>query len=293
MIKTENLTKTFDRGKIRAVDQLNLEVKEGEIFGFLGPNGAGKTTTIRMLMGFTNPTAGQASIFGLDCKKNRVEIMKNVGYLAGDVRLYDRYTGEYLVKFLASLSGGLNKEWVGQICERLNIDLKRKISDLSKGNKQKIGVLQALAQKPKLLILDEPTSGLDPLIQIEFNNIIQEMKKEGTTMFMSSHILSEVEKICDRVAILKNGKLIALKSVEELSQAKTREVEIFFKGRYNLDDFKLAGVEVKLQQEKYLQLTMTGEINPILGVLGKYDIADVHFNEPNLEEVFLKLYQGV
>lgn len=291
MIKTENLTKTFDHGKIRAVDNLNLEVKEGEIFGFLGPNGAGKTTTIRMLMGFTNPSEGHASIFGLDCKKNRVEIMKNVGYLAGDVRLYDRYTGEYLVKFLASLSGGLNKKWVGEICKRLDIDLKRKISDLSKGNRQKIGVLQALAGKPKLLILDEPTSGLDPLIQIEFNNIIQEMKKEGMTMFVSSHILSEVEKICDRVAILKNGKLIALKSVEELGQAKTRIVEIFFRQAYRLQDFKLPGVEIKLQEEKYLQLFLTGEVNQIIKILGQYDIADVHFNEPNLEEVFLKYYQ--
>jgi len=291
MIKTDGLTKNFDHGKIRAVDNLNLEVKEGEIFGFLGPNGAGKTTTIRLLMGFISPTNGKASIFGLDCQKERVEIMKKVGYLAGDVRLYDRYTGEYLIKFLANLNGGLNREWTRELTERLDIDLKRKVSDLSKGNKQKIGVLQALAQKPQLLILDEPTGGLDPLIQIEFNKIIHEMKKEGTTVFMSSHILSEVEKICDRVAILKQGKLIALKSVEELSQAKTREVEIFFKGHYQLEDFKLAGVEVKHQAEKYLQLTLTGEINPILQVLSKYDVQDVHFNEPNLEEVFLKYYQ--
>lgn len=291
MIKTEGLTKTFDHGKIRAVDRLDLEVKEGEIFGFLGPNGAGKTTTIRVLMGFIRPTEGKSSIFGLDCQKERVEIMKNVGYLAGDVRLYDRYTGEYLIKFLADLNRGLNKEWIKELTERLDIDLKRRVSDLSKGNRQKIGVLQALASKPKLLVLDEPTGGLDPLIQIEFNKIIQEMKKEGTTVFMSSHILSEVEKICDRVAILKQGKLIALKSVEELSQAKTREVEIFFKGPYKLGDFKLPGVELKHQAEKYLQLALTGEINPILKILGGYDVQDVHFNEPNLEEVFLKYYQ--
>ena len=164
MIKTDGLTKNFDHGKIRAVDNLNLEVKEGEIFGFLGPNGAGKTTTIRLLMGFISPTNGKASIFGLDCQKERVEIMKKVGYLAGDVRLYDRYTGEYLIKFLANLNGGLNREWTRELTERLDIDLKRKVSDLSKGNKQKIGVLQALAQKPQLLILDEPTGGLDPLI---------------------------------------------------------------------------------------------------------------------------------
>ncbi|MFA5070579.1 MAG: ABC transporter ATP-binding protein [Patescibacteria group bacterium] len=292
MIKTENLTKTFDRGKIKAVDGLNLEVKEGEIFGFLGPNGAGKTTTIRMLMGFIRPTEGRASVFGLDCQKSRVEIMKKVGYLAGDVKLYDRYSGEYLTKFLAAFYGGLNKEWVKELTERLDIDLKRRVSDLSKGNRQKIGVLQALSGKPKLLILDEPTGGLDPLIQIEFNKIIQEMIKEGTTIFMSSHILSEVEKICDRVAILKEGKLIALKSVEELSQAKTRIVEIFFRQAYRPQDFKLPGVEIKLQEEKYLQLYLTGEVNQIIKILGQYDISDVHFNEPNLEEVFLKYYQG-
>jgi len=292
MIKTQNLTKTFLKGKIRAVDNLNLEVKAGEIFGFLGPNGAGKTTTIRMLMDFISPTSGRASIFGLDCQKEGLKIKKDIGYLAGDVKLYEKYDGWYLTKFLANLNSGLHKDWVDQLVERLQIDMDRKIDDLSKGNKQKMGLLQALSQKPKLLILDEPTGGLDPLMQVEFYKIVQEMKKEGTTIFMSSHVLSEVEKVCDRVAILKQGKLVAVKSVEELEKAKTRRANLYFKEKYNPKDFKLDKIEIKHQGEKHLQLIIHGDINPLIKVLGKYQLQDITFNEADLEEVFLKFYKG-
>ncbi|MDZ7798172.1 MAG: ABC transporter ATP-binding protein [Patescibacteria group bacterium] len=291
VIRVENLTKTFNRGQIRAVDNLNLEVFQGEIFGFLGPNGAGKTTTIRILMDFISPTSGRASIFGMDCQKQGLKIKKDIGYLAGDVKLYEKYDGWYLTKFLANLNGGLYKKWVEELVQRLEIDMDRKIDDLSKGNKQKMGLLQALSQKPKLLILDEPTGGLDPLMQIEFYKIVKEMKKEGTTIFMSSHVLSEVEKICDRAAILKDGKLAAVKSVEELGKAKTRRVNLYFKDKYNLNDFKLDKIEIKHQSEKHLQLVIHGDINPLINVLNKYQLQDITFNEADLEEVFLKFYQ--
>jgi len=289
IIKTENLTKTF--GKIKAVDKLSLEVKEGEVFGFLGPNGAGKTTTIRLLLDFIRPNSGNASIFGLDCQKNSLEIKKNIGYLAGDVRLYDQYSGEYLTKFLASLNGGLHKEWVNGLTRRFEIDMSRKVSDLSKGNKQKIGVLQALANKPKLLILDEPTSGLDPLMQVEFYKLMKELKKEGTTIFMSSHVLSEVEKVCDRVGILKKGRLIALKNIEELQREKARIVNIYFKETYRPEDFKLEGVEIQEADKNHIHLILRGEIDPLIRVMTKYRLRDVSFIEPDLEEVFLRYYE--
>jgi len=289
IIKTENLTKTF--GPIRAVDNLSLEVKEGEVFGFLGPNGAGKTTTIRLLLDFIRPDSGHASIFGLDCQKQGLEIKKDIGYLAGDVRLYDEYSGEYLTKFLASLNGGFHKEWVNELTRRFEIDMSRKVSDLSKGNKQKIGVLQALANKPKLLILDEPTSGLDPLMQIEFYKLMKELKKQGTTIFMSSHVLSEVEKVCDRVGILKKGKLIALKNIEELQREKARVVNIYFKENYNPDDFKLEGVDIQEADKDHIHLILRGEIDPLIKAMTKYHLRDVSFVEPDLEEVFLKYYE--
>jgi ABC-2 type transport system ATP-binding protein len=289
IIKTENLTKVF--GSIRAVDNLSLEVKEGEVFGFLGPNGAGKTTTIRLLLDFIRPHSGSASIFGLDCQKQGLGIKKDIGYLAGDVRLYDEYSGEYLTKFLASLNGGFHKEWINELTGRFEIDMSRKVSDLSKGNKQKMGVLQALANKPKLLILDEPTSGLDPLMQIEFYKLMKELKKEGTTIFMSSHVLSEVEKVCDRVGILKKGKLIALKNIEELQREKARIVNIYFKEDYNPDDFKLEGVDIQEADKDHIHLILRGEIDPLIKVMTKYQLRDVSFIEPDLEEIFLKYYE--
>ncbi|MFH1366527.1 MAG: ABC transporter ATP-binding protein [Patescibacteria group bacterium] len=290
MIKIEDLTKTFDHGRIRAVDNLNLEVKDGEVFGFLGPNGAGKTTTIRMLMDFISPTEGKASIFGLDCQKDTLEIKKSVGFLAGDVKLYGKYSGEYLTSFLANLSGDYDEKWIKELTGRLEINLSRKVSDLSKGNKQKMGVLQALAHKPKLLILDEPTSGLDPLMQIEFYKIIKEMKKAGTTIFMSSHVLSEVEKVCDRVGILKNGKLIALKNIEELQNEKARVVSVYFKEGYDIKDFKLPGVEIQDSEVDHIHLTIRGEVDPLIKILAKYNLRDVSFSEAQLEDVFLKYY---
>jgi len=291
-IKVENLTKKFNHGRIKAVDNLNLKVKRGEIFGFLGPNGAGKTTTIRLLMDFIRPDKGKALIFGLDCQKDSVEIKKKVGYLAGDVRLYERYTGEYLTEFLANLNSGISENWVKELTDRLQIDTTRKISDLSRGNKQKIGILQALAHKPELLILDEPTTGLDPLMQLEFYKILKEMRKEGVTIFMSSHVLSEVQKVCDRVGILKEGKLIAVKDIDELLEAKIKIIEIHFKNVYKIDDFRLPGVKINQQDKKYLQLEVHGDINPIVKVLANYDLRDLSFNEPDLEDIFLEYYQG-
>ena len=291
IIKIEGLTKTFDRGKIKAVDNLNLEVKEGEVFGFLGPNGAGKTTTIRLLMDFIRPTKGAASIFGLNCQKDSVEIKKNIGYLSGDFQLYDRYSGEYLMKFLGSMDGGYDKEWVEKIVKTFDIDLTRKVMDLSRGNKQKVGLLQALALKPKLLIFDEPTSGLDPLMQNEFYKMMREMKKEGKTVFMSSHVMSEVEKVCDRVGILKEGALIEVKDVDDLLEAKSKIVDIVFKDGFNAEEFKINGVEIKHQGEKSMQLVIRGDINPLMKVLARHDLRDVSFNDPDLDDIFMKYYE--
>lgn len=292
IIETRNLTKYY--GKIRGIEDLNLQVKEGEIFGFLGPNGAGKTTTIRLLLRLINPTSGEAFVFGKNVGKNYISILYEVGYLPGDVHLYEKMTGKKLLDFASSFYKKKNfKKFKEEIIERLGCNLNTPFKKLSKGNKQKIGILLALFHKPKLLILDEPTSGLDPLVQNEFYRILLDLKKEGTTIFFLSHNLPEVERVCDRIGIIKEGTLVDVETIEKLRSHRRKIVEVRFKEPYKREDFsKLDGIELIEARDDFLRLyTESSVINTLLEHLTNYKIEDINFSYPDLEGVFLKYYE--
>src|SRR6185369_7401225 len=228
IIQTDKLTKTY--GSHRGIIDIDLEVVEGEAFGFLGPNGAGKTTTIRTLLDHIRPTSGRALVFGIETTADPVAIHRRVGYLPGEFTLYDKLTGGQTIEYFANLRGGVDAAYQATLVERLDIDTSRKFKEYSKGNKQKIGLIVALQHRPELLILDEPTSGLDPLVQQTFYEVIREAKADGRTIFLSSHILSEVEKTCDRVGIVRDGRLARIGSVESLRDLAHHQVEIVFVG---------------------------------------------------------------
>ncbi len=226
-IRTEGLTKTYGR-KVRGIEDVSLEVGEGEVFGFLGPNGAGKTTTIRTLLGLMRPTGGRAEVFGLDVRRRSVEVRESVGNLPGEFTLEDRMTGEGLLRFFARLRGVSDLGYAWELAGRLGADLKRPMRRLSRGNKQKIGLVQAMFHRPPLLILDEPTGGLDPLVQEEFLDIIEEVRGEGRTVFFSSHVLAEVERVCDRVGIIREGQLVDVEPTRALVDKAFRHVVLTF-----------------------------------------------------------------
>src|SRR5215216_678158 len=226
IIETEKLTKSY--GAHRGIVDLDLEVDEGEAFGFLGPNGAGKTTTIRTLLDHLRPTSGRARIFGVETTADPVAIHRRIGYLPGEFTLYDRLTGGQTIEFFGNLRGGVDPAYRASLIERLDLDPSRKFKEYSKGNKQKVGLVIALQHRPELLILDEPTSGLDPLVQQTFYEVVREARDEGRTVFLSSHILSEVEKACDHVAIIRDGCLVKVDRTDALRDLAHHEVELRF-----------------------------------------------------------------
>lgn len=286
-IVVKNLEKHF--GQVKAVDGVSFEIPEGEVFGFLGPNGAGKTTTIRCMMDFLRPSKGSISILGKDSQKDAVEVKQNVGHLSGDFKMYDNWTGEDHINLVASLRGG--KDYALEIAERLNYNPKIKTFFLSTGNKQKLGLILALMGKPKILILDEPTVGLDPILQNEIYNILNELQKEGTTIFMSSHNLPEVEKVCERVGIIKGGKIVAVEDIETLKQKAIYEVVVYFDKEINPSDFEFDGVENIEQVHKTgLKFNVKKDINPILHKLSSYNIKDIKVSRASLDEIFLEYY---
>src|SRR5215212_11283619 len=235
VIETAQLTKSY--GKFRGIVDVDLAVEAGEIFGFLGPNGAGKTTTIRILLDLVRPTSGQAKVFGIDSSSDPVAIHRRIGYLPGEWNLYDRLTGSETIRYFANLRGGLDQAYVDQLVERLDLDPTRRFREYSRGNKQKVGLITAFQHRPELLVLDEPTSGLDPLVQQTFNELLFEAKAEGRTVFLSSHIITEVERTCDRVAIIREGGIVRLDTVEALRELAAHEVELRFPGDVPLDAF--------------------------------------------------------
>jgi len=288
VIEVSNLKKYF--GKTRAVDGLSFEVEKGEIFGFLGPNGAGKTTTIRCLLDFLRPSAGEIKMFGLDSRKHGPEIKKKIGYLSGDVRLYDGWTGEEHLRFLESLRG---KKSIGdELAAKLALNTKTKFKALSSGNKQKLGLVLALSFEPELLIMDEPTLGLDPLLQNQIYELLEESQKRGATIFMSSHNLAEVDRLCHRVGIIKEGRLIAIESIQVLKEKRMHVAKVIFSGPFNSQDFLLPNVEIRSQLPDGLILGITGDINPLIQRLAAYPLRELEISYASLEEIFLEFYGG-
>ena len=289
VVRTESLTKRY--GRLLALDRLALQVRAGEVLGFLGPNGAGKTTTLRLLMGFLRPTSGSARVHGLDAWRDRAAVHARTGYLPGDVRLWPRMTAREAAGHLARLHGLGHDPGVTDLAKRLDVDLDRPVRELSRGNRQKAGLLLALLGEPDLLLLDEPTSGLDPLIQQEFHHVLRERVEAGAAVMLSSHVLSEVEHVADRVAIIRAGRLLMAESLATLREKARHTVEVRFASAPPPDAF--AGVpgirEVRLEGP-VLRCTMQGVVDPLVKTLGRYTVTDLNSREADLEETFLALY---
>ena len=290
-VKVERLTRYY--GKRRGVVDLTFDVQEGEIFGFLGPNGAGKTTTIRQLMGLMSPTSGSACVFGLDCWTDSTEVKEKVGFLPGDIRLYEKMTGEELLDFFAAFRRVQHRRYRRELAERLGLELGTRIKHMSKGNRQKLAVAQALMHDAPLLILDEPSSGLDPLMQVEFVELLREEQARGKTIFLSSHQLPEVERIAHRVAIIREGSLVAVEEVARLKQLRERRMEVALHAPVPSERFSaLDGVRVVSVAPggKHIALAVRGKLGPLLRVLSDLPIDDLTFAPPDLESVFLHYY---
>jgi ABC-2 type transport system ATP-binding protein len=291
VVRTEQLTKSY--GPHRGIVDVDLEVNAGEIFGFLGPNGAGKTTTIRVLLDLIRPTSGKAFVFDIESSVNPSAIHKRIGYLPGEFALYDRLTGAQTLEYFGNLRGGVDPLYRAQLVERFELDTSRRYREYSKGNKQKVGLVIALQHRPELLVLDEPTSGLDPLVQQTFFNTVREQVKDGATVFLSSHILSEVEKTCDRVAIIRDGRIIRLDRVDALRDLAHHQVEMQFAGDPPADEFRrLQGVSDVEVVDHTVRLRVLGPITPVVQAAARLGVTDFLSREPSLEETFLAQYAG-
>lgn len=281
---------TRGRDLIKAVDGISFEVEKGEVYGFLGPNGAGKTTTIRCIMDFIRPTTGSIKVFGDDAYKESVPLKKRIGYLPGNVQLYDKWTGQEHIDFIESLMG--KSKDAKDLIKRFSFDPSRKFKHLSSGNKQKLGLILALMHQQELVIMDEPTLGLDPLLQNEIYEIFDEMQERGHTIFVSSHNLPEVQRICDRVGIIKEGKLVGIEKVGELSKKRLRRITARFVDKFEKEDFRFDGVERIENLSDGLILTVRGDINPVVKKLAGYKLLDLEISHATLEDVFLEFYKG-
>ena len=289
-IKIERFHKNY--GPNPAVEDLTLMVEKGEVFGFLGPNGAGKSTTIRSLLNFLTPSDGKISIFGLDSVKNSVEIKKHIGYLPGDISLYGSMSGLQLIKYLTRLGRNTDWNYVEILASRLQISLDTRIGTLSRGNKQKIGLIQAFMHQPDLLILDEPTSGLDPLMKQIFFEMVLEMKDMGNTIFISSHDLNEVQTICDKAAFIKSGKLIGIENIKEDFDFSMRRYTATFDQPVNPKEFtNISSVSDIAQNENKLTVTVSGNVSEFLSKLSDLHPVDLSEEDTSLEDIFMKYYK--
>jgi ABC-type multidrug transport system ATPase subunit len=289
VIETQQLTKSY--GSHRGIIDVDLAVSQGEVFGFLGPNGAGKTTTIRLLLDLIRPTSGTASVFGLDATREAVAIHRRIGYLPGEFALYDRLTGGQTLTYFANLRGGVDQAYQRELIERFDLDPSRRFREYSKGNKQKVGLVVALQHRPELLLLDEPTAGLDPLVQQAFFTSMRETVAAGATVFLSSHILSEVEKSCDRVAIIRDGVLATVDTVEGLRDLAHHQVELRFAGPAPAAEFEqLPGVSDVVAEDHLLRMRVAGAITPVVQAAARHELLDFVSREPSLEETFLAQY---
>jgi ABC-2 type transport system ATP-binding protein len=290
-VRTERLTKDYGGG--HGLFDIDLEVEEGEVLGYLGPNGAGKSTTIRLLMGMIRATRGTATIFGLDTQGQAAEVKKLVGYVPGELPQFGGLRGSQVAGFFAGLRGGVDESYVRAICERLDLDLGRKFREYSRGNKQKLAILLGLMHRPRLLILDEPTSGLDPLNQQAFYELLREASAAGATVFLSSHILSEVEHTCTRVAMLREGRLIRVAMLAELHHIRFHHLEIEFAGEIPVERVRAAsGVERVEIDGNTLRCVVKGSFDPLTKALQSATVITLNSHEPSLEEAFLAYYGG-
>lgn len=289
VVHTSGLAKSY--GRFRGITDVNLEIERGEVFGFLGPNGAGKTTTIRLLLDLLRPTAGQARIFGLDVRNDGVAVRSRIGYLPGELPDVGRERAATLLDFFAEMHGGVPQRRISELAERLNLDLDRKIGGLSKGNRQKVGLVQAFMYTPELLILDEPTSGLDPLVQQTFLNLVREAREAGQTVFMSSHVLDEVQQVADRVGIIKDGRLVTVEPVAALLTHTPRRVQIRFEEPVSTAAFSgLTGVRELSVDGPVLRCVVDGSLDELVRTIARFTVVDLLSTEPDLEEIFLRYY---
>jgi len=288
-IRTEALTKRY--GSARGILDVSLDVHAGEIFGFLGPNGAGKTTLIRTLLDLLRPSSGSATVLGLDARRDAVAIHRRVGYLPGDYRTYRNLTGREYLRYFADLRGGSGAERIDELGERFEVDLSVKTSSLSHGNEQKLGLIQAFMHDPELLILDEPTSGLDPLMQLEFHTLVREVVAEGRTVFLSSHVLSEVERTCDRVGFVREGRLVAVEDVDEVKARAARSFELRFASEVPAEAFAgIDGVQHLEIDGDVVRGSVTGSVDALVKAAARYEVVDLVSRRPDLEELFLGFY---
>jgi len=305
-ILLETLTKSY--GKDRGVADLDVEVEPGCVFGFLGPNGAGKTTTIRVLLDLIRPTSGRALVFGLDSRRESMAIRRRSGYLPGELSLYGRLTGDQTLSYFANLRGGVDGASVRLLCEQLDFDRAKKVADLSTGNRRKLGLIQALMHRPELLILDEPTAGLDPLVQHEFYHLVEEAREAGQTVFLSSHNLPEVQRVCDRVAFVREGELLAVENVAALTGRAVREIEVTFAAPVPPSAFEAvegvtavtangAGADPAAGPGVFpaagaqtLRLTVSGPLDATVKMLARFEVVTMTSRELDLEDVFLTFY---
>jgi len=290
-ISTHALTKHY--GDFRAVVDLDLDIDRGEVFGFLGPNGAGKTTTIRMLTDEIRPTSGSATIAGLDCRSASVEIRRHLGYLPGDLTMYPKLTGRETLTYFANLRGGVDGSFVDALAERLDSDLSRRVGEMSTGNRQKVGIIQAFMNRPDVIIMDEPSAGLDPLVQAEFHTMMREVADEGRTVFLSSHTLSEVQQVADRVGIIRHGHLVAVERVAALQAKASRRVEMRFAAPVDEATFtQVPGVRSVETEADRVSLRFGGAMSDLLdAVRSGPTLVDISTHDPSLEEIFLAYYR--
>jgi ABC-2 type transport system ATP-binding protein len=289
VIEIKNLTKTY--GKARGISDISFNVEQGEIFGFIGPNGAGKSTTIRTLLSLIYPTSGSATIFGKDCVQFAPEIKKEIGYLPSEIFYYDNMKVKDLLKYSASFYKKDCSKRIQELAEIMDLDLNKKIDDLSLGNKKKVGIVQGLLHEPKLIILDEPTSGLDPLMQQKFFELLEEENRKGATILFSSHILSEVQRLCNRVAIIKEGKIVTVEKISTLQENNYKKFKIETKSALDKNYFQIDGVNKLEVNNNVTSFLFKGNINTVMKKIVEIEIVNLWIEEPDLEEIFIHYYE--
>ena len=291
VIATRGLTKDFGAG--RGLFNLDLEVHQGEVFGFLGPNGAGKSTTMRLLLDLIRPTAGSAQVLGLDANEDSLQVRQRIGFLPGDLSMYPRLTGRVVLQYLAELRGGVDPGVRDTLAERFDADLDRPIRELSTGNRQKLGLVQAFMHEPELLILDEPISGLDPLVQESFHALLKEVSAQGRTVFLSSHTLSEVERVTHRLAILRQGRLVVVDTLEDLRKVAVQRLEFEFAGPVAEDEFRsLHGVTDVTANGHTLTVAFAGSADAVVKTASAHEVLAVRPRQEDLEDIFLRYYRA-